>query len=232
MTNAEQALQNSPVKRIDIRAATEGGRTVIAVSDTGAGMDEATRGRVFEPFFTTKKGQGTGLGLPLSYSIVQSHHGEIAVTSTPGRGTTFTITLPATQEPAAPVSAGLPATESSVIRVLVIDDEPSLRKVCQRLIASMGHECSIAESSAGAFELARGNDFDVVLCDYRLAGETADAVVAGFEQFAPQLVGRTVIATGATTDPGVVSLTQRYNLKLIAKPYGVEDLAALLQSAD
>lgn len=231
VTNAEHAVQGVETRRISIRAATRDGRTEIEVSDTGSGMDEATRSRVFEPFFTTKQGHGTGLGLPLSYSIVQSHEGQIAVISAPGKGTTFTISIPASQEapPAAPPERA-PAVEG-VIRVLVVDDEPSLRKVCQRLIASMGHECDVAENSAAALDLAQRNDFDVVLCDYRLATETANDVVRGFEQVAPELVNRVVIATGATTDPGVVELTERYGLKLIAKPYGAEDLAAVIQRA-
>ncbi len=231
VTNAEHALQGVDNPRIAIRAVTRAGRTQIEVSDTGAGMDEATRNRVFEPFFTTKQGHGTGLGLPLSYSIVQSHDGQISVVSTPGEGTTFTINVPASQGAPGAVDELRAAPAQGVIRVLVVDDEPSLRKVCQRLISSMGHECDVAENSAAALDLAQRADFDVVLCDYRLATETANDVVQGFERVAPALVNRVVIATGATTDPGVVELTERYGLKLIAKPYGVDDLAAVIQRA-
>ena len=112
--------------------------------------------------------------------------------------------------------------------VLVVDDDPSLRKVCQRLIASMGHECQTAENSAEAEELASGKDFDVVLCDYRLGAETADDVVAAFERVAPRLIDRMVIATGATTDAGVVELKEKYNLRLLAKPYGVAELNEMI----
>jgi nitrogen-specific signal transduction histidine kinase len=231
VTNAEHALADSPEKRITILGRTTGGRTELSVADTGSGMDEATRSRVFEPFFTTKQGHGTGLGLPLSYSIVQSHEGEIRVESQPGAGTIFTLALPA-----APASADGPDDDveepgGGTVRVLVVDDEPSLRKVCQRLIASMGHECATAENSTVALELATESDFDLVLCDYRLASETADAVVAGFERAAPHLIPRMVIATGATTDAGVVELTERHGLKLIAKPYGVEELSAIIERA-
>jgi DNA-binding NtrC family response regulator len=169
--------------------------------------------------------------LPLSYSIIQSHDGEIRVDSRPGAGTTFTLVLPATPEaPDVPGDVQETAPPGTV-RVLVVDDEPSLRKVCQRLIASMGHECATAENSAVALELAEEGDFDIVLCDYRLATETADAVVAGFERVAPHLIERTIIATGATTDSGVVELTRRYNLPLMAKPYGVDELTAIIERA-
>jgi signal transduction histidine kinase len=78
-----------------IRTAHEGDAIVTEVSDTGAGMSQETLQRVFEPFFTTKPpGEGTGLGLSVSYGIVDAHRGTISVESTPGRGTTFRITLP------------------------------------------------------------------------------------------------------------------------------------------
>ncbi|MGE3074643.1 MAG: GAF domain-containing protein [Dehalococcoidia bacterium] len=224
VTNAEHALIDSEDARISIRAISRDGQTEISVSDTGAGMDEATRQRVFEPFFTTKQGLGTGLGLPLSYSIVQAHNGEFRVESQEGAGTTFTMVLPSAPDAPVAAPAGEEPERPDSISVLVVDDEPSLRKVCQRLIASMGHECQTAENSAEAEELATGTDFDVVLCDYRLGSETADDVVAAFERVAPGLIDRMVIATGATTDAGVVELKEKYNLRLMAKPYGVAEL--------
>ena len=95
IVNAEYAMRRSPTKRLVIRTAHEGDAIVTEVSDTGAGMSQETLQRVFEPFFTTKPpGEGTGLGLSVSYGIVDAHRGTISVESTPGRGTTFRITLP------------------------------------------------------------------------------------------------------------------------------------------
>jgi CheY-like chemotaxis protein len=229
VNNAEHALQGQPLRQISVHARSVGANTEIAVSDTGTGMDDATRGRVFEPFFTTKQGHGTGLGLPLSYSIVQAHGGEILVDSVIGQGTTFTLLLPSAPTVDQPAERTVEDHKEGTIRVLVVDDEPSLRKVCQRLIASMGHECVTAENSTAAAALAANQDFDVVLCDYRLAAETANDVVQALERVAPHLVSRIVIATGATTDPGVVELTERHGFPLIAKPYGREELGAAIQ---
>lgn len=149
-----------------------------------------------------------------------------------GKGTRFTITLPAdvAGETAAPEAAA-PEGLRRTVRVLVVDDEPSLRKLCQRLIASMGHECETAENTAGALALAAKHDFDVVFCDYRLAAETAGHVIDGFARVAPHLVERTIVATGAATDSGVIDLAARYRLRLIAKPYGADELAACIASA-
>ncbi|MEJ5221758.1 MAG: ATP-binding protein, partial [Tepidiforma sp.] len=230
VTNAEHALDGRPVRRIVIEGGTdEAGNVRITVSDTGSGMDEATRARIFEPFFTTKQGVGTGLGLPLSYSIVQSHRGTIDCISTPGTGTTFVITLPAPAEGGAAdaaVEAPAPARQATV---LVIDDEPSLRKVCRRLVESLGHRCLDAENSGRALELAAEFEPDVILCDYRLATETADAVFEGLEARMPHLIPRAIIATGATTDAGVTALVERYGLELLAKPYGVEEIARVIR---
>jgi len=95
IVNAEYAMRRSATKRLAIRTAHEGDAVVTEVSDTGAGMSEETVQRVFEPFFTTKPaGEGTGLGLSVSYGIVEAHGGTITVESAPGRGTTFRIVLP------------------------------------------------------------------------------------------------------------------------------------------
>jgi two-component system response regulator HydG len=114
------------------------------------------------------------------------------------------------------------------MRVLVVDDEPNLRKVCQRLIASMGHECDTADNAAETLRAVADRSYDLILCDYRLATETADAVVETLARIDPNLITKVVIATGATTDPGVIELTQRHQMRLIAKPYGVEEIAEVL----
>lgn len=231
ITNAENAVRDNPQPRISVRARTRGKNAIVEVEDNGHGMDPATRDRIFEPFFTTRQGEGTGLGLSLSYSIVAAHDGKFEVESTPGAGTIFRVVLPLRGQAVAPAAPPAAPSTPGKARALVVDDEPSLRILSQRLITSMGHECAIAPDSATAIALAREQEFDLVICDYRLASETADAVVAGFLQVAPGLVERTVIATGATTDPGVVDIVQRHKLHLVAKPYGIDEIANLLSEA-
>ena len=140
------------------------------------------------------------------------------------------MTLPSHRPPAPPVAIEPPLVAAPPARVLVIDDEPSLRKVCKRLITSMGHECAVADGSASAAALAAEGAFDLVLCDYRLAGETADDVLPALAAIDPRLVARIVIATGAVTDPGVSLLTRRHNLRLVAKPYGFDEIAELISN--
>jgi two-component system NtrC family sensor kinase len=96
IVNAEQAMAAESLRRLTIATTNVSDRVCIAVSDTGPGMTPEVRSRIFEPFFTTKpEGAGTGLGLSVSYGIIQSHGGSLAVESAPGAGATFRITLPA-----------------------------------------------------------------------------------------------------------------------------------------
>ncbi len=97
LVNAADAMQGSG--KIDISSAIEDGSVVITVSDTGAGISKENLKHIFDPFFTTKKtGQGTGLGLSVTYGIIERHNGEIKVDSTVGKGTTFKISLPIQQD--------------------------------------------------------------------------------------------------------------------------------------
>jgi DNA-binding NtrC family response regulator len=113
-------------------------------------------------------------------------------------------------------------------RILVVDDEPALRTLCQRLVWSLGHECEVAENSVAVSRLVSEGWFDVILCDYRLHGETAHAVVAAIATVAPKMVSRVVITSGATTDSDVVALADQYGLTLISKPYGSHELASAI----
>src|SRR5215813_594065 len=133
-----EVLMNLLLNGID--AMPEGGRLIIktwmtgsevhcAVSDTGAGMSEEVRRRALDPFFTTKGPKSTGLGLSVTYGIVQRHNGKLEIDSAPGRGTTVTITLPAmgtAMSAAVPVPTPMPAIPNH-LRVLIVDDEPEVR---------------------------------------------------------------------------------------------------------
>jgi signal transduction histidine kinase/ActR/RegA family two-component response regulator len=145
-----------------------GPHVLLAVSDTGCGMDEETRSHIFEPFYTTKdERHGTGLGLASVYGIVKQHRGHIRVYSEPGQGTTFKIYLPidaaareegATREPAA--AAAPPAT------ILLVEDDSAVLKFTAEALGRLGHVALPAASPTEALELASSSDgIDLLISD-------------------------------------------------------------------
>ena len=154
--------------------ALAGPHVLLAVRDTGHGMDAATRSRVFEPFFTTKElGSGTGLGLATVYGIVKQSGGQIAVDSEIGRGTTFKIYLPRVDVPlvAKPASATTPAPGGTET-VLLVEDEPALRGVVRETLENAGYRVLDGSTPIEGLELARcrGDAVDVILTDVIMPG--------------------------------------------------------------
>jgi signal transduction histidine kinase/CheY-like chemotaxis protein len=129
---------------------------MLAVTDTGAGMDEAVKARIFEPFFTTKDvGQGTGLGLSTCYGIVKQSGGHVSVYSEPGRGTTFKIYLPQADRPAGPsperpASSALPGGTETI---LLVEDDPALREMAATLLTRLGYKVWAAANGLEALSL-------------------------------------------------------------------------------
>jgi CheY-like chemotaxis protein len=135
---------------------TPGDFVMIAVSDTGHGMDAETRRRIFEPFFTTKeKGKGTGLGLATVYGIVKQTGGDIWVYSEPNRGTTFKLYFPRVAEPAMELSASDAAQPAAATEtILVVEDEKAVRELTVRMLKRLGYKLLTASSGAEALEIS------------------------------------------------------------------------------
>jgi two-component system, cell cycle sensor histidine kinase and response regulator CckA len=133
----------------------------LRVTDTGCGMDVATRSRVFEPYFTTKDaGKGTGLGLSTVFGIVTQHGGQIDVTSEVGEGTTFTVYLPAAEPEASALAAGV---LSSAGAVLLVEDEPGVRDLVVEILELAGYQVLQARDAAHAMSASRGHPGPVPL---------------------------------------------------------------------
>jgi two-component system, cell cycle sensor histidine kinase and response regulator CckA len=140
---------------------------MLAVSDTGVGMDQETQAHIFEPFYTTKGGsRGTGLGLSTVYGIVKQSGGYIWVYSEPRKGTTFKVYLPSVEEPAATVPA---AAEDRVVdrkgteTILLVEDEKAVRDLARSILAGQGYSVLVAESAAHAEDLAANGSREVHL---------------------------------------------------------------------
>ncbi len=134
-------------------------------ADTGVGMPEDVRQKIFEPFFSTKGAHGTGLGLSVSYSIIERHEGTISVASEPGEGTVFTIELPAYEALLAEEAEPTEITELSGLSVLVIDDEPSVRETLADMLLALNHDVELADSGQQAIQKLSERRFDLVFSD-------------------------------------------------------------------
>ncbi len=207
-----------------------GGYVVLAVSDTGQGMDAATRGRIFEPFFTTKaRGRGTGLGLATVYGIVKQSNGFIWVYSEPGRGTTFQIYLPRVAEPAqeaAPTAE--PAGIGSGETILVVDDDRDLRGLVRELLVRHGYRVVEAEGSRAA-AVARRQRFDLLLTDLLLSETTGTELAERLRRIQPGL--RVVYASGYTRAAAEACGLLPPGEAFLGKPFTVRALAASLGEA-
>jgi two-component system, cell cycle sensor histidine kinase and response regulator CckA len=144
----------------------DGEYVVLTVTDTGSGMDAATRARVFEPFFTTKPvGQGTGLGLSTAYGIVKQSGGYIWLYSEPGQGTSVKVYLPKISDPVSRPSRPVAAPRGAGELLLVVEDEEAVRTLTRRTLEEAGYSVLEAENGRAGLELLLSNDIDLVLCD-------------------------------------------------------------------
>jgi two-component system cell cycle sensor histidine kinase/response regulator CckA len=165
---------------------TAGPHVMIAVSDTGQGMDEATKARIFEPFYTTKPiGEGTGLGLAMAFGAVERAGGRLWVYSELGRGTTFKGGggAPAPAPPAPPHDLVPGGTES----ILVLEDDDLVRDVVERTLRRLGYDVTGAGRPSEAIALARENRYDLLITDVVMPEMTGDALAREIRADRPDL---------------------------------------------
>jgi two-component system, cell cycle sensor histidine kinase and response regulator CckA len=140
-------------------------RLQLHFSDNGMGMPEDVRQKIFEPFFSTKGAQGTGLGLSVSYSIIERHSGSISVVSDPGKGTNFMIDLPAAVAGTASDNEREVISEAPSLRILVVDDEKPVRETLAEMLVAVSHKVELAGSGHEAVQKMRSREFDFVFTD-------------------------------------------------------------------
>jgi PAS domain S-box-containing protein len=176
----------------------------LAVTDTGCGMDAATRARVFDPFFTTKgAGKGTGLGLATVYGIVKQSGGHIDIESEPGRGATFRIYLPSVAEALSPPGPVAETPGRGTETVLVVEDEELVRKVIGETLSAAGYAVLEAGSAGEAMALTarHGGRIDLLITDLVMPGHSGQELVARMCELRP---GMAVLCVSGYADQAVV----------------------------
>jgi PAS domain S-box-containing protein len=239
IANAEQSIAGARDRgtiEISLREVEDG--VCATIADDGPGIAPGNMSKVFDPFFTTKRpGGGSGLGLTICLAVVKDHGGNIEVSSSPGAGASFRVFLPAVREgikePVSPVLAGQAAPSGSQPlaghRVLIVDDEESIREIVHEGLAARGMKVHSVSSSEEALAYLAGNACDVVVCDFNLPGISGEKF---FERLSADQrtaqVPRFVFMTGDLVDAAFSENLRRQGSRFLQKPFHVSALADVL----
>ena len=233
--NAVQAMPQGGklmVRAHNIDAPVKADRCVeISVADTGTGIPESTLQRIFDPYFTTKP-QGNGLGLATCYSIINKHGGKIRVESTVGKGTTFIISLPASDRECEPAPKFLAKLSHGSGRVLVMDDNEDIRSTARVILAELGYTVELTENGAEAVELylqrkEQGTPFSAVILDLTIPGgmggkETLEKLV----DIDPAI--KAIVSSGYSNDPVMANHREHGFSAVLSKPYLPQEMGMVL----
>ena len=215
--------------RCTFRLAADASTATVDIEDTGSGMPPDVASRIFEPFFTTKGPKGSGLGLSVSWGIINSSGGTVTVASRPGAGTCLTVRLPIPDAlPDEPAGSIVP-TPAIRARVLVIDDEEPVRQVLADMLEDMGHAVTQVESGAEGLERAAVESFDLVITDLSMPGMSGWEVAAAIGRDHPDVPVGMITGWGEQVDSGQAT---RHRLKFVlAKPFMLDDIVRAVSGA-
>jgi CheY-like chemotaxis protein len=175
---------------------------VIAVTDTGRGMDETTRQKIFDPFFTTKEiGKGTGLGLSIAYGIIKQHNGNITVYSEPGKGTTFKILLPLIVSPTKTAKKERPATpRGGTETILLGEDDEAVRTLIRHVLQGAGYTVLEAVDGDDAINKFMENKdrIELAMLDVVMPKKSGKEVSDAIRKIRPDM--RILLTSGYTAD--------------------------------
>ncbi len=237
--NAEQAMRgddgaNSATRpesgTLRIATGAANGRITAWFEDTGPGMSAETVRRIFDPFFTTKEaGDGTGLGMTISYGIVEEHGGRIWAESDLGRGSTFFVELPIVAGTVAPAPA--PQHEGPIAqidgesrRILVVDDELSIQQLLTGVLEMDGHDVSLANNGREALDRVARETFDLIITDVKMPVMGGPDLYQHLSDAGNPLARRVIFITGDTVAPDTRRFLQSVDAVVLAKPFRLRDV--------
>jgi two-component system cell cycle sensor histidine kinase/response regulator CckA len=231
--NASDAMPSGGRLTIEAGVDIARHRAVLTVTDEGVGMDAETAAQIYEPFFTTKGDLGTGLGLSTVHGIVVQSGGQIDVESTPGQGTTFTITLPLGEG----ALAGAPAAPAQVQQarggeqILFVDDEPTVRDVVSSMLTGRGYRVSVAADGAEAVAFSQSTapgTLDIVVTDLAMTGLNGRQTAAAIRVHQPD--AKTLYVSGYTEDEAIRAGGYEAGVGFLQKPFSTDELDAKIRT--
>jgi two-component system NtrC family sensor kinase len=258
MGNARQAMEEQGrggTIQVRTRRIAER-RVLLEVSDDGPGIPPAIQARIFDPFFTTKPaGIGTGLGLAIVLGIVQEHGGHVRVTSPAGGGTTFSVELPAasvveiseraneterarearaerepTQEPLVTANAGAIVTPWAGMRVLVVEDEPTVARLIGDVLEDEGLRVDVLLDGREALQRVNQESYDLVICDMKMPELDGEQFYQALAHADSPVRERFFFVTGDVLAARTRDFLERHRLPHLAKPFRVEELSEKIKS--
>jgi|GEM_PF-341537 len=233
--NAVDAMDQSKVRNLNLKIVRSEEQTFFSVTDSGHGISPEHLSRIFDPFFTTKPtDRGTGLGLSVCHSIIQQHCGEITVQTEVNKGTTFTVTLPNSNEEKLGdldsdpmlVSASPPSNHEEINRakVLIVDDDPYMTSLLQEALR-IKVKCRVEVATDGheAIKFLKESLFDLVISDVRMPGLDGFGLYDWINENLPSLRNRFLFITG---DAGSADLDQKLSslgVPVLRKPFNLAE---------
>jgi CheY-like chemotaxis protein len=236
--NAEQAMIDAHGRgKLTVVTRPTADGVEISIQDDGPGVPAEIQRRIFDPFFTTKEaGQGTGLGLTICYGIIEEHGGRIWAENVPAGGAIFRIELPIgtpeEPEPAPTGNGGQAATTDRIggQRVLVVDDEESIRALLHDILVLDRHEVSLASSGLEAQDLVEQASFDIIITDMKMPGMDGASFYRSVRAKDPALARRMIFITGDTVSPDTRAFLQRVSNPVLSKPFKIGPLRDAIES--
>jgi PAS domain S-box-containing protein len=236
LVNAAQSIPEGAAHQNEIRLSIRASEqdVHVQIQDTGEGMLADVLERIFDPFFSTKPaGRAMGLGLAISHSLVTQMGGSIIVESQPGRGSTFSVRLPAAlplqASPAVLSRRENPAPSPRRARILIVDDEPQFGKTLRMLLATE-HEATYTPSAREALAWIQGGDqYDAILCDLMMAEVTGSQFYEELCLQSPGLARRVIFMTGGAYTPASLEFVSKMTAPLLTKPFKPMELDKVLR---
>jgi len=222
VVQAENAIMGTPTPHL------KAGRYVkISIIDQGIGIPEDHLNKIFDPYFTTKQ-KGSGLGLAIAYSVIKNHGGHIAVESALGVGTTFHVYLPVFQGILTSERNLEQSLPPSGARILVMDDEDSIRDLVGDILNLHGYAVDFAKNGEEAVALYQEHAYDAVMLDLTVPGGMGGKeTVKELLKIDPH--ARAIVSSGYSSDP-IMSEYAQYGFKdVIAKPYKIDELGEVIR---
>jgi PAS domain S-box-containing protein len=234
IVNAEQAMKTAHGRgTLTVTTEKKGNDIFLSFQDDGSGIKPEDLKRLFEPFFTTKApGEGTGLGLSLSRSIILEHNGSMRVESEFGRGANFIIELPIIESLPSEAAVLMPPVQKKPAetkhgKILVVDDEPGVRILLERVFIQMGHQVdTVADAETAVNKLDAGSTYDIILTDVRMPGMSGIELHTHILEKSPAMKNKIIFITGDVMGADIKEFLVKNNLTYFAKPFDIEALKA------